>query len=75
MKEYKVLHVTSTRYCGDDRTEWRVYDYRQKNFPVADERNDPNGCALIEYVLNFYGKQGWRLVSTNGQYLYLERDI
>ena len=71
MKQYKVVYVDhDSKRISDSEHYWDVgYDTRKGQ----------------ETVLNYYGKQGWRLVSTVSSdsvgsfgeriYLYLERDV
>ena len=67
MKQYKVLKYEP------------FYIYEAGNKVWSGKKLDLAYQDLVEYVLNHYAKQGWRLVSTGGElqnyYLYLERDI
>lgn len=34
-----------------------------------------NDLNHIQFVLNTYAKDGWRLVSSNNEYLFMEREV
>ena len=83
MKEYAMLCRRGELKKNREAIATIYHASRGKEFPVAfcnynydnDLHQDLEVSALVERVLNSYAKEGWRLVSTDGPYLYLERDV